>query len=69
MADKDIVLKGTALKAIVRAAEARGAGLLVKQKFLADLGLVELELDLREHDDPEPAVLPRPPVPATDEDS
>lgn len=54
MADeKEIKLSGTALKALVRAAEAPVVGHGVKARLLSEMGLDELfELDLRELGDP-----------------
>jgi hypothetical protein len=52
---KEIKLSGTALKALVRAAEAPIVGHGVKKKLLSQMGLDELfELDLRELGDPAP---------------
>jgi hypothetical protein len=59
----DIILRGAALRAAVRAAETPGLGEVVKLNIASQLGLFELfELDLSEHD-VEPAVLPHHPLP------
>lgn len=59
MSKKDVVLKGAALKAAVRAAEAPFAGELVKRNLVSQLGLDELAgVDLRPEGSPPPSALP-----------
>lgn len=59
MSKNDVILKGAALKAAVRAAEAPVTGELVKRNLVSQLGLDELaEVDLRPHGSPPPAALP-----------
>ena len=68
MADeKEIVLTGRALRALVRAAEAPLVGHGVKQRLLSQMGLDALfDVDLRDLDDPPPIVSP---VPSVEKDS
>lgn len=56
--DKELVIEGLALRAVVRAAESRVTGRVVKHQLFSDLDLDDLmELDLR-GEDPSPAVRP-----------
>jgi hypothetical protein len=68
MADeRDVILRGAALRAAVRAAETPLLGDVVKRNLAAQLGLNELfELDLSEYD-PEPAALPHHPAQSDDD--
>lgn len=61
--EKEIKLTGTALKALVRAAETPVVGHGVKKQLLSQMGLDPLfELDLREYGDPPPVDVPLPTV-------
>ncbi|MGM0558250.1 MAG: hypothetical protein ACQEVA_17830 [Myxococcota bacterium] len=59
--DREVILNGHALRAVVRAAETPLVGIGVKKRLFSQLGLDELfELDLREYMNPETILSAKP---------